>query len=64
MVGDQLATIDSSRRAGEALPVTLTVGAGSLQLTGAMTPTQARTMAKALTSAADAVERQQQGGTR
>lgn len=61
-IGGTSATVHSTRRDGQALSVTVTVGASALQLVGAMTPTQARTMAKALTAAASAVERQ--GGAR
>jgi hypothetical protein len=63
-MGNATAAVHSTRHRDHALGVTVTVGTDALQLTGAMTPTQARNMAKALTSAADAAERQQQGGAR
>ncbi len=56
LVGDQLATVYSSRREFDTLGVTLSVGAGALTITGSMTPVQARAMARALAAAADAVE--------
>ena len=60
-VGGGTLQVFSSRERGAPRGVTVTVGTDALQLTGAMTPTQARSMAKALASAADAVERQQGG---
>ena len=60
-IGGGTLQVFSSRERGTPLGVTVAVGGTALQLTGAMTPTQARTMARALTAAADAVERQQGG---
>ena len=54
LVGYELATVYSSRREGDALGVTLSIGVGSMVLTGGMTPDQARAMAKALNKAAAA----------
>ena len=56
MLGDELATVYSSRRAADALGVSMAVGTGSLVLTGSMTPRQARAMAGALMAAATAAE--------
>lgn len=58
LLGDKLATVDSSRRAGEGHSVTLTVGNGVPLLTGSMTPAQARAMSRALLAAADAADGQ------
>ena len=57
-LGNELATVYSSRRAGDGHGVSMAVGAGSLVLTGSMTATQARAMARALIAAASAVEAQ------
>ena len=62
MLGDELATVYSSRRESGGLGVTLSVGCGTVMLTGSMTPTQARAMARALCAAAIAVDAVQQGG--
>lgn len=71
LIGDQLATVCSTRREGDAQGVLLQFGCSSLTLSGAMTPAQARVMALALTAAAHAAEaaqhravlpRQQEGG--
>ncbi len=56
LVGDQLATVCSTRRAGDAHGVLLQFGSGHLVLNGAMTPAQAQQMARALTAAAHAAE--------
>lgn len=69
-VGDELATVCSSRRQDDGLGVLLQLGHGALMLSGAMTPAQARLMAKALMAASHAAEaaqagagqRQQEGG--
>ena len=61
LLGHELASVYSSRRASadlERLGVSMSVGAGSLVLTGSMTATQARAMARALMAAAAAVESQ------
>lgn len=60
MVGDQLATVCSTRRAGDAHGVLLQFGAGHLVLNGTMTPAQAQQMARALTAAAAAADQAQQ----
>jgi hypothetical protein len=62
-IGGLSAAVHSTRRLGKTQGVTVTVGGDALQLTGALTPTQARSMAKALTLAAEAVDRLQ-GGAR
>jgi hypothetical protein len=62
LFGNELATVYSSRRESDGLGVTMTVGSGSLVLTGGMTPTQARAMARALSAAADAADTAQAGG--
>jgi hypothetical protein len=61
MIGDELASVYSTRRESSCLGVTMVVGNGALQLSGSMTPVQARAMARALSSAADAVEQLQRG---
>lgn len=65
-LGGQLACIYSARRAGVCYGVSFELGAGTLTLAGAMTPSQARHMAQALMAAADAAEgtqrQAQQGG--
>lgn len=58
LLGSELATVYSSRRAADGQGVSMTVGSGSLVLTGSMTPTQARAMARALAAAAEASEAQ------
>lgn len=58
LLGDELATVYSSRRASDGHGVSMAVGAGSLVLTGSMTASQARAMARALIAAASAVELQ------
>lgn len=58
LLGSELASVYSSRRAADGQGVCMTVGNGSLVLTGSMTPTQARAMARALTAAASAAEAQ------
>lgn len=57
-LGNELASVYSSRRASDGHGVSMAVGAGSLVLTGSMTATQARAMARALIAAASAVEAQ------
>lgn len=56
MIGGQVAGVYSSRRDGDGLGVTLTIGGSGLLLTGSMTPMQARALARALTIAAGAAE--------
>jgi hypothetical protein len=55
-LGDELATVYSSRRSTDCLGVTLSLGTGALVLTGSMTAAQARVMARALLAAAAAAE--------
>ncbi len=56
LIGGQLASVYSSRRGGDGLGVTLTIGSGAFVLSGGMTPAQARSLAKALTLAAGAAD--------
>lgn len=56
LIGDELATVYSSRRAASSRSVSMSVGNGSMVLTGSMSPTQARAMANALIAAAQAAE--------
>ena len=56
LLGNELTTVYSSRRECDALGVSMSVGSGSLVLTGSMTSTQARAMARALIAAANAVD--------
>lgn len=56
LLGDELATIYSSRRTADTRGVSMTVGNGDLSLSGTMTPTQARAMANGLIAAAYAAE--------
>ena len=58
LLGNELATVYSSRRSAESLGVSMSVGSGSLVLTGSMTALQARRMAQALLAAALAAETQ------
>ncbi|MEO8059825.1 MAG: hypothetical protein ABI671_16040 [Burkholderiales bacterium] len=58
LLGDELATVYSSRRTADNLAVCMSVGSGSLVLTGSMSTTQARAMARALMAAASAAETQ------
>ena len=62
LIGGQLASVYSSRRGGDGLGVTLTIGSGAFVLSGGMTPAQARSLARALTLAASAADAQ--GGAR
>ena len=65
-IGGQLACVYSTRSAGRCFGVRLEVGAGTLALSTSMTACQARTFARALVAAADALARvelqAQQGG--
>ena len=56
LLGNELTTVYSSRRECDGLGVSMAVGSGSLVLTGSMTSTQARAMARALIAAASAVD--------
>ena len=56
LLGSELATVYSSRRASDGHGVSMAVGAGSMVVTGSMTATQARAMARALMAAASATE--------
>ena len=58
LLGDELATVYSSRRASDGHGVSMAVGAGALVLTGTMSATQARAMACALIAAASAADAQ------
>jgi hypothetical protein len=60
LVGRELASVYSSRRGTGGLGVTMTIGNGPLQLSGSMSPAQARNLARALAAAAAAVEERQQ----
>jgi len=64
LLGHELASVYSSRSrrsGGDGLGVSMSVGAGSMVLTGSMTAIQARAMARALMAAAEAVETAQGG---
>ena len=63
-LGGQMAAIYSSRRTAACYGVRFEIGAGTLTLASDMTPAQARTLARALTSAADAVESVAKGDVR
>lgn len=56
VLGGHLACVYSSRQASRCYGVSFEVGAGTLVVNGSMTPAQARSMARALNAAADAVE--------
>lgn len=60
-LGSQMAGVYSTRRAGACYGVSFELGAGTLTLASTMTPAQARCMAQALASAADACEIAQGG---
>lgn len=62
-LGGQLAGVYSTRRGGQCYGVSFELGAGTLSLNSSMTPAQARQMARALLSAAAAVETAQQLAT-
>lgn len=59
IVGNQLACVYSSRRSGDDKSVQLVLGHEGPIFTGGMSPTQARAVARALVSAADAAEASQ-----
>lgn len=63
-LGGQLACVYSARSAGKCYGVSFELGAGTLSLAARMTASQARAMARALTSAADAADatQRQEGG--
>lgn len=56
LFGTEVAAVYSTRRASDGHGVSMTVGHGSVSLTGNLTPTQARMMARALEAAAAAAE--------
>ena len=56
LLGHELAIVYSTRRSADGQAVTLSLGNGPGDTALGMTPTQARAMARALTSAAAAVE--------
>lgn len=58
LLGGHLACVYSSRSATRCYGVSFELGAGTLALASSMTPAQARGMARALNSAADAAESQ------
>lgn len=58
LLGGHLASVYSSRQASRCYGVSFEIGAGTLVVNGSMTPAQARSMARALNAAADAVEQQ------
>ncbi len=60
LAGDQAAAIYSTRRGGDAQAVMLEIGIGNQRLSGALTPGQARAMARALLVAAEAGDFTQQ----
>ena len=60
-LGGQLACVYSSRRVGQCYAVGFELGAGTLKLASTMTPAQARSMARALSAAADAADAVAQG---
>ncbi len=62
LFGAEVAAVYSTRRASDGHGVSMTVGHGSLMLTGSLTPKQARMMARALDAAADAAAAVQEGG--
>jgi hypothetical protein len=55
-LGGQLACVYSARSAGKCYGVSFELGAGTLNLAARMTAGQARAMARALNSAADAAD--------
>ena len=59
LFGTEVAAVYSTRRATDGHGVTMTVGQNALTLTGNLTPTQARMMARALLAAADSAEKAQ-----
>jgi hypothetical protein len=63
-LGGQLACVYSARSAGKCYGVSFELGAGTLSLAARMTASQARAMARALNSAADAADatQRQEGG--
>jgi hypothetical protein len=63
MLGGHLACVYSARRASRCYGVSFEIGAGTLVVNGSMTAVQARGMARALSSAADAAD-QVSGGAR
>ena len=61
VLGGHLACVYSSRQASRCYGVNFEIGAGTLVVNGSMTPAQARSMARALNAAADAID-QASGG--
>lgn len=62
VLGGHLACVYSTRTAQRCYGVSFELGAGTLTLNGAMTPVQARNLARALSAAADAADVVQAGG--
>ncbi len=62
LLGDQLAAVYSSRRERDGRDVLLELGAGAVLISGAMTTTQARLLARALVAAAEAVSKEVRHG--
>ncbi len=58
MLGGHLTCVYSARQASRCYGVSFEIGAGTLVVNGSMTAAQARQLARALASAADAVEQQ------
>ncbi len=56
LIGDQLGSIYSSRRGGDRQAVVFQVGTGPLHISCSITPRHARTMARALLAAANALD--------
>ena len=56
LLGNELASVYSSRRVADGLGVVVNVGNGPLMLTGSMSSSQARAMARALLAAANAAD--------
>lgn len=56
LLGDRLACVYSTRRHSQSLGVILTLALGATQVEGFMSPRQARTLARALESAAASAE--------
>lgn len=63
VLGGHLACVYSSRQASRCNGVSFEIGADTLTLAGAMTPAQARNLARALSAAADAADVVQSGAS-
>ncbi|MFT3820475.1 MAG: hypothetical protein QM750_23160 [Rubrivivax sp.] len=60
VLAGRMAIVTSSRRQGEALAIGLEIGPDGELLRGLITPAQARSIARALSAAADAVDLQRE----